>query len=76
MPETRGRTSAMRVGAMRPGNSLVIGMGSAFTAMKLTGEGGGAGAFSAELCDSLQAAANRGRSKAKAIRVAFMGWFP
>ena len=36
MPETRGRTSASRVGAMRPGNSLVMGSSSWLTVTTFT----------------------------------------
>ena len=42
MPETRGRTSAIRVGAMRPGSSLVIGTSLGSVIMVPTGVGGGA----------------------------------
>ena len=36
MPETRGRTSATRVGAMRPGNSRTIACGFGITVTTLT----------------------------------------
>ncbi len=36
IPETRGRTSATRIGAIRPGSSRMIDRGCALTVMMLT----------------------------------------
>ena len=42
MPDTRGRTSATRVGAMRPGNSRTIGRGVGVAEMMVTSGASGA----------------------------------
>jgi hypothetical protein len=49
MPETRGRTSATRIGAIRPGSSLMIARGCGFTVTMLTWGSTGSAAAAAEL---------------------------
>src|SRR5690606_40811008 len=55
IPETLGRTSAIRVGATRPGNSVTIGIASGATSTTLTAGGGGAQASPPVPSDSPQA---------------------
>src|SRR5690606_1136788 len=72
MPETRGRTSAIRVGAIRPGSSFTIGRVSALTVTMLTWTGGGLLPLTAwaSAALSLQPASSgsRHRPTAKALR--------
>src|SRR5579864_1812226 len=52
MPFTCGRTSATRKAATRPGNSVVIGTGVAFSVTTETFGGGGAGGGAGEQANS------------------------
>src|SRR6218665_3725678 len=70
MPDARGRTSAVRVAAMRPGRSLVIGTSSAFTVMTATC-GGGKEKPPCAACSSLQPARIK-RAPKVAIEIGLM----
>ena len=73
MPDTRARTSAIRVGAMRPGNSRITASGAGCSSMTLTSWTGGVSGLEAEgaseQADKARAASRTPARKRRAGRV-------